>query len=107
DIRSLVLSEAIDFVFIDYVQVFRLEKARENMTKREELWEVARLFKDAVKGAGAGLILFSQITEDEKTGKRKTRDAEDIQHLTDVVLFGKSEFEEALNSGGQKTHRIE
>lgn len=107
DIRSLVLSEQIDFVFIDYVQVFRLEKARDNMTKREELWQVARLFKDAVKGAGAGLILFSQITEDEKTGKRKTRDAEDIQHLADVVLFGKSEFEQALNSGGEKTHRIE
>jgi replicative DNA helicase len=107
DIRSLILSEGIDFVLIDYAQVFRLAQRAQRDTRRDELWHIARLFKEAVKGAGAGGILFSQITEDEKSGKVKTRDAEDLEHLADVVLFGKSEFEQGLGSDGQKGQRIE
>jgi replicative DNA helicase len=107
DIRSLILSEGIDFVLIDYAQVFRLAKRPQRDTRRDELWQIGRLFKDAVKGAGAGGILFSQITEDDKNGKIKTRDAEDLEHLADVVLFGKSEYEQGLGKDGQKGTRIE
>ncbi len=107
DIRSLVLAHAYDFVFIDYAQVFRLAKRSERDNRRDELWTIGRLFKEAVVKSGAGGVLFSQITEDEKTGKIKTRDAEDLEHLADVVLFGKSTIEQTNNRDGQKVGRVE
>lgn len=107
DIRSIVLGEAIDFVFIDYAQVFRLAQRSKQDSRRDELWTIGRLFKEAVKSSGAGGVLFSQITEDEKSGKIKTRDAEDLEHLADVVLFGKSTFEAVNNADGNKIGREE
>jgi hypothetical protein len=101
DVRSICIAEAIDFVAIDYLQVFRMQKRSERESRRDELWNIARLYKETIKAVDAAGMLFSQITEDEKTGKRKTRDAEDIEHLADVCAFGTSEATQELGKDGK------
>lgn len=107
DVRSICIANAIDVVAIDYLQVFRMLRKGEKDSRRDELWSIARLFKQTIKASNVAGIFFSQITEDDKTGKRKTRDAEDIEHLADVNAFGISKVEESLDAAGKKVGKLE
>lgn len=86
DIRSLVASDQISFVMVDYVQAIRT--AEKQQDRRNELAYIGRLLTDAIKESGIGGILFSQLTEDASTGKMRARDCEDLHNAAEVLMFG-------------------
>jgi replicative DNA helicase len=101
DIRSLVVAHGIDLVLVDYMQRARL--AARAQDRRNEINTICYLFTDAIKESGAGGILFSQITEDERTGKLKARESEDLHNSAENILFGKKRVEQEVNGDGKKT----
>lgn len=100
DIRSLCAAEGITDVYVDYVQ--RLRPGSNQQDRRNEVNYCALLCTDAIKEAGAGGILFSQLTELEN-GKRRARESEDLHNSAEVLLFGISETEADLDAHGRKT----
>jgi replicative DNA helicase len=91
DIRSLVASDNISFVMVDYVQA--IHTAEKQQDRRNEIAYIGRLLTNAIKESGIGGILFSQLTEDASTGKLRARDCEDLHNAAEVLLFGTHERE--------------
>jgi hypothetical protein len=95
DIRSLVASEAIDFVMVDYVQ--RIRTATKQQDRRNQVNYVGELLTDAIKESRVGGILFSQLTQDASTGKLRARESEDLHNSAEVLMFGTREREKQLD----------
>lgn len=104
DVRSLVLSEGIELVLVDYLQCFRV--AAKLQDRRTEVAHIARTFTDAIKASGAGGVLFSQITVDstKKTpDKHSIRESRDVSNAAEVVLLGYEEKgDPELDAHGRK-----
>src|SRR5690606_38068505 len=100
DIRSIVKSEGISVVLVDYVQAMRAREKQQD--RRLDVYYCGRLATDAIKSPGAAGILFSQLTEDPSTGKLRARDCEDLHNAAEVLLFGRVDEEAKLNDNGQK-----
>lgn len=101
DIRSLVVAHGIDIVLVDYMQRIRL--AARSQDRRNEINTICYLLTDAIKESGAGGILFSQLTEDERTGRLKARESEDLHNSAETVLFGKKKITQEVDTAGKKT----
>lgn len=103
DIRSTLACSEVPgsqwLIAVDYIQVFRSQLKHQD--RRNEIVHCARVFTDAIKRAGAGGILFSQITVTD--GKAKMREADDILHAAEVALFGEKEKSARLDVAGKKT----
>ncbi len=105
DIRSLVASDGIGLVLVDYIQVFRVATKLEP-SQRIRIAHIARTFTDAIKTAGAAGVQFSQATE-EKDGSIHARDADEIRQWCEVMLLGSTQKEKNLNPAGQTTGELE
>lgn len=100
DIRSVVVANGIDLVMIDYLQRMRLQARAQD--RRHEINAICYLLTDAIKESGAGGMLFSQLTEDEKTGRVRARESEDLHNSAEVVVFGKKRIEQDVDENGKK-----
>lgn len=102
DIRSVLATSDMPgsnwIVAVDYLQAFKSQLKHQD--RRNEIVHCARAFTDSIKRAGAGGILFSQITMVD--GKAKFREADDIFNAAEVALFGEKEEVPSLDADGQK-----
>lgn len=105
DIRSVVASDGIGLVLVDYYQCFKVQTKLEP-SQRIRVAHIARTFTDAIKTAGAAGVAFSQGTED-KDGSVHARDSEEIRHWCEVMLIGQSETERELDAAGRATGQVE
>lgn len=103
DIRSAVKSEGITHVFLDYIQRARCREKQQD--RRLDIFYAGCLITDAIKDAGAAGVIASQLTEDEKTGKAKARDCEDLHNNAEVLLFGRKDVDDELDDDGKKKAR--
>lgn len=106
DIRSMVQSEGIDLVFVDYLQAFGC--AKQLKERRLEVAYIARTFTDAIKQSGAAGVLMSQITVDpnkKRPDKHSIRESRDVSNAAEAVLLGYSEEESATDANGVKLMR--
>lgn len=100
DIRSMVRSEGITLVVVDYVQAMRARQQQEN--RRLDVYHCWRLVSEAIKESDAAGMVLSQLTEDEKSGKLRARDCEDVHNAAEVLLFGRLEKATQLDAQGKK-----
>lgn len=104
DIRSAVKSDGITHVFLDYIQRARCREKQQD--RRLDIFYAGCLLTDAIKEAGAAGLIASQLTEDEKTGKAKARDCEDLHNNAEVLLFGRKDVDEELDANGNKSRKV-
>ncbi len=96
DIRSIVASDGIGIVLVDYLQCFRVEtKIEANQTVR--IAHIARTFTSAIKQSGAAGVLFSQGTE-EQGGRIHARYADEIRQGCEVMLVGYTQTERTVGT---------
>jgi replicative DNA helicase len=89
DITSLVASDEIGLVLVDYLQCFR--SSEKHQDRRNEVMHMWRVFAEAIKRSNAAGVIFSQVTKDN-SGKPHVRDCEDVRNFSDVLLIGMSEM---------------
>lgn len=102
-IRSLVASDGIGLVLVDYIQAFRTDAKVDN--QRLRIANIARTFTSAIKVSGAAGVLFSQVTKDDKGVH--LRDSEDVFMGAEVVLYGENEVEKQVGASGDESSVIE
>jgi replicative DNA helicase len=106
DIRSMVRSEGVDLVFVDYLQAFGC--AKQLKERRLEVAYIARTFTDAIKQSGAAGVLMSQITVDpnkKRPDKHSIRESRDVSNAAEAVLLGYAEEEGVSDAHGVKQLR--
>lgn len=100
DIRSAVKSDGITHVFIDYIQRARVKSKQQD--RRLDIFYAGCVLTDAIKEVDVSGLIGSQLTEDEKTGKLKARDCEDLHNNAEVLIFGRKDAVEGqLEMNGQ------
>ncbi len=93
--RKLKMTEGLDLIVIDYLQLMSMGKARESRT--QEVSDLTRILKIAAKELNVPIILLSQLSRavekrDAKNDGHKPvlsdlRDSGSIEQDADIVLF--------------------
>jgi replicative DNA helicase len=87
-IREVAAEEPIDLVIADYLQCFKTAKRLQD--RRNEVTYVTKTLSDAIKGANAAGLLFSQLkrTERAEPEVEDLKESGDIEDMADHILLG-------------------
>jgi len=88
--RGAIAADGIDFVLVDYLQVWRAGQRGQRPDRRVEVSDAAGDFTDAIKTAKAAGVLFSQLTieQGEEPSKDNIRESRDVGHRAEAVVLG-------------------
>ena len=87
----------IDLVIVDYLQAFTCAKRCQD--RRNEITHIARVFTDAIKGAGASGLIFSQLKRGDESARPTMHDLKesgDVENMAEHVLIGYAKVENGV-----------
>lgn len=105
-ISELCKEQPYDLIGVDYLQAFKCAARKQD--RRNEITHIARCFIDAIKGANAAGLVFSQIKrlEDGKVPtKHDLKESGDVENMAEHVLMGYCETEIEQATGETRRDR--
>ena len=91
--RKLKMTEGLDLIVIDYLQLMKANKKGTSENRTQEVSDITRMLKVAAKDLNVPIILLSQLSrlveqrEDHKPILSDLRESGSIEQDADIVLF--------------------
>lgn len=114
EIRSMCMSEGIEFVVIDYLQRVKISTRKQD--RRNEVTHVGNTFTDVIKTCGVSGLMLSQLRRDiiGQPTMHHLKETGDLENGAEIILIGFTDdqddhflsIEKAKDGIAQKTVRL-